>query len=50
MFGRILAAIDDVSQIQDVLDLVKDVAEPGQSQVRERGRSTTIMEIRPFTG
>jgi nucleotide-binding universal stress UspA family protein len=34
MFGRILAAIDDVSQIQDVLDLVKDVADPGQSQVR----------------
>jgi nucleotide-binding universal stress UspA family protein len=34
MFRRILAAIDDVSQIQDVLDLVKDVADPGRSQVR----------------
>jgi nucleotide-binding universal stress UspA family protein len=34
MFRRILAAIDDVSQIQDVLELVKDVADPGQSQVR----------------
>jgi nucleotide-binding universal stress UspA family protein len=34
MFARILAAIDDVSQIQDVLDLVKDVADPEHSQVR----------------
>jgi nucleotide-binding universal stress UspA family protein len=34
MFARILAAIDDASQIQDVLALVKDVADPGQSQVR----------------
>jgi nucleotide-binding universal stress UspA family protein len=34
MFARILVAIDDVSQIQDALDLVKDLAAPGKSQVR----------------
>jgi nucleotide-binding universal stress UspA family protein len=34
MFARILVAIDDVSQVQGVLDLVKDVADPGTSQVR----------------
>jgi nucleotide-binding universal stress UspA family protein len=34
MFARILVAIDDVSQIQDALDLVKDVAVAGKSQVR----------------
>jgi nucleotide-binding universal stress UspA family protein len=34
MFARILIAIDDVGQIQDVLDLVKDVAVPGKSEVR----------------
>jgi hypothetical protein len=34
MFARILAAIDDVSEIRDVFDLVKDVADPEHSQVR----------------
>lgn len=34
MFARILVAIDDVSQIQDALDLVKDVAVAGKSEVR----------------
>lgn len=34
MFARILVAIDDVDQIPDALDLVKDVAVPGKSQVR----------------
>jgi nucleotide-binding universal stress UspA family protein len=34
MFARILVAVDDVSQIQGVLDLVKDVAVPGKTQVR----------------
>jgi nucleotide-binding universal stress UspA family protein len=34
MFARILVAIDDADQIQDALDLVKDVAVPGKSQVR----------------
>jgi nucleotide-binding universal stress UspA family protein len=34
MFARILVAIDDVSQIQGALDLVKDVAVPGKSEVR----------------
>jgi nucleotide-binding universal stress UspA family protein len=34
MFARVLVAIDDVSQIQDALDLVKGVAVPGKSEVR----------------
>jgi nucleotide-binding universal stress UspA family protein len=34
MFARILVAVDDVSQIQGVLDLVKDVAVPEKTQVR----------------
>jgi nucleotide-binding universal stress UspA family protein len=34
MFARILIAIDDVGQIRGTLDLVKDVAVPGKSQVR----------------
>lgn len=34
MFARILVAIDDVSQSQAVIDLVKDVAAEGASQVR----------------
>jgi nucleotide-binding universal stress UspA family protein len=34
MFARILVAVDDVSQIQGVLDLVKDVADPEKTQVR----------------
>jgi nucleotide-binding universal stress UspA family protein len=34
MFARILVAIDDFSQRQAVLDLVRDVATPGTSQVR----------------
>jgi nucleotide-binding universal stress UspA family protein len=34
MFARILVAVDDVGQIQGVIDLVKDVAVPGKSQVR----------------
>jgi nucleotide-binding universal stress UspA family protein len=34
MFARILVAIDDVSQVRGVVDMVKDVADPGQSQVR----------------
>ena len=34
MFARILVAIDDVSQSQAVIDLVKDVAAEGVSEVR----------------
>ena len=34
MFARILVAIDDLSRSQDVLDLAKDVATEGVSQVR----------------
>src|SRR5260370_41114445 len=34
MFGRILVAIDDFSQSQAVLDLVKDAATEGVSEVR----------------
>jgi nucleotide-binding universal stress UspA family protein len=34
MFARILVAIDDVSQSQGVIDLVKDVAAEGVSEVR----------------
>jgi nucleotide-binding universal stress UspA family protein len=34
MFARILVAIDDFSQSQAVLDLVKDVATEGRSEVR----------------
>ena len=34
MFARILVAIDDFSQSQAVIDLVKDVAAEGVSQVR----------------
>jgi nucleotide-binding universal stress UspA family protein len=34
MFARILVAIDDFSQSQGVIDLVKDVATEGVSQVR----------------
>jgi nucleotide-binding universal stress UspA family protein len=34
MFARILVAIDDFSQSQAVLDLVKDVATEGMSEVR----------------
>jgi nucleotide-binding universal stress UspA family protein len=34
MFARILVAIDDFSQCQAVLDLVKDVADKGVTEVR----------------